>query len=185
MKNSKNKKGEPKIGKFETVFDGALFKVREAEVVLPSGHKGKFEVVVRTPSVTVMALDDQNKLLFNREYRPIYKKRVWRLPGGTIEKGESPRTAAQRELREETGFRAKQLKLFHETEMGQTIDWQRHVFLGKELSSSKLEEDEDEDIEIVFLTLPEVMRLIEKGEIKHDLTEYLIYKLAHRQRDMI
>lgn len=175
-------KKKSKIGKFKTVFNGALFEVRQAEIMLPSGRKGKFEVVSRAPSVSILALDDRKRLLLNREYRPKYKKRVWRLPGGSVEKGESEREAAQRELQEETGFKAGSLKLFHKAATGQTLDWRRSIFLGQNLIHSKLPSDEGENIEIEFLTLQEAMRLVARGEIGHDLTEYLIYKLFWKMK---
>lgn len=183
MKNiPSRKKGEIYIGATKPVFKGALFEVQQAEVRLPSGHKGTFELVSRQPSVTVMAIDKEERLLLNREYRPKFKKRLWRFPGGSVEKGESARVAAQRELQEEAGFKARRLKLFHQVRNGQTLEWNRSVFLAEDLVLSKLKEDEGEDIAIDFLTFEEVLSLIEKDEIQHDLTEFLIYKFLHRRK---
>jgi len=172
------KKEKIKVGKLKTVFQGVVYDVQQIPLTFPNGQKGTFEIVHRNPSVSVIAINDTDRILFNREYRPRYKKRLWRFPGGSVEKGETPKMAAQRELREETGFKAKQLSLFHEADMGQSIDWQRYIFLGKDLVLAKLPSDYGEDIKIEFLTLKEALRLVEKGEIQHDLTEYLIYKLS-------
>ncbi|MEK7094288.1 MAG: NUDIX hydrolase, partial [Patescibacteria group bacterium] len=127
--------------------------------------------------VTILPIDKEGRILLNREYRPKYKKRVWRFPGGTIEKGESPKRAAQRELQEETGFKAKKLSLFYKSSLGQTIKWDRYVFLGEGLTSSKLPNDDTEDIQINFVTLSEAVNLVRRGEVGHDLTEHLILKL--------
>ncbi len=170
-----------KIGKFKTVFKGKLYEVRQAPVSL-NDQKGKFEMVVRRPTVVVIAQDNQKRLLFNREYRLKDRKRVWRFPGGTIEKGETSRMAAQRELQEETGFKTKELSLFHTSSLGQTIHWPRYIFLGRDLIPSKLKGDPGEDIETVFLTLPQAIALVKRGKIDHDLTEFLILKLFLKQK---
>ncbi|MEK7188035.1 MAG: NUDIX hydrolase [Patescibacteria group bacterium] len=171
-----------KIGKRKTVFTGALYTVSQARIVLLSGRTGILETISRHPTVDIVAIHDDDKILLNCEYRPKYKKRVWRLPGGTVEKGETWRAAAERELQEETGFKAKRLTLFHTVHMGQTIDWPRRAYLGEGLIPSKLPNDDEEDIRIEFLTLKEAMRLIERGEIRHDFTEYLIWKLFLKKK---
>jgi len=174
-----------KIGTLKPVFTGKLYEVRQAPVLLPNGKKGIFETVYRSPSVTVISTDEKGRLLMNQEYRPNYKKRVWRFPGGTIEKGESPKQAAQRELQEETGFKAKKLSLFYKSSLGQTIEWERYIFLGEGLVPSKLPNDEEEDIKITFVTLAEAMALVRRGEVDHDLTEQLIYKLFLTKKGLI
>lgn len=64
-------------------------------------------------------------VLVNAEGRAFWAKRIkgdsWQFPQGGIKPGESPRTAMFRELREETGLRAGQVKL-----LGRTKDWLRY-----------------------------------------------------------
>ena len=60
MKKDTTKKHST-IGKFKTVFSGTLFEIRQAEVILPSGHRGTFERAFKTPSVTVMLIGFQIK----------------------------------------------------------------------------------------------------------------------------
>jgi 8-oxo-dGTP pyrophosphatase MutT (NUDIX family) len=56
--------------------------------------------------------ENDNKILFIKEYRIGLKKMSWGLPGGFIEKKESPKQAAIRELEEETGSKIKNIKFF-------------------------------------------------------------------------
>lgn len=52
-----------------------------------------------------MVVLNQNKVLLVRRGRPPFA-RLWSLPGGKIERGETPGEAARRELKEETGVEA-------------------------------------------------------------------------------
>ena len=106
------KRKKVKIGSYKKVFDGAVFEIYRAKGVFPSGKTGEFEYAKRAPYVGVFAFDKNKKLLLTNEYRPKLGKVIWRIPIGSIEENETPKNAAQRELREETNFRAGKMRLF-------------------------------------------------------------------------
>lgn len=87
----------------KSVFDGKILHITLDEVELPDGRKSKREVVNHSGGVSVVALDDNNNLLFVKQFRYPYKEVVLELPAGKLEKGSSPLENGKRELLEETG----------------------------------------------------------------------------------
>ena len=87
----------------KSVFDGRILHITLDEIDLPNGKKSKREVVNHPGGVTVAALDEENNLLFVRQFRYPYKEVVLELPAGKLEKGSTPLENGKRELMEETG----------------------------------------------------------------------------------
>ena len=154
-----------KVGAYKTVFKGTFFRIMQAPVILPSGTKKTFERVVIPPGVTILAIDNRKNILLIREYRHNYKKHVWRLPNGKIDPDEKPLAAAHRELREETGYRAKRMQLYHLPDVGLYMDWKRYAFLAQDLVISPLPKDEDEDIIVVPTPIKKAFTMVKSGEI--------------------
>lgn len=83
-----------------------IFRVTDDEL---SG--GVRRTVVRhTGSAAVLAVDDQRRVLLVRQYRWPAQRAMWELCAGRVDPGETPLAAAKRELREETGLRARRWK---------------------------------------------------------------------------
>lgn len=101
---------EKKLGPLKEVYKGIIFKVLQRDVFFSDGSKKVFEYCVRPNSVTILPFDAQGRLLLIREHSKGYEKDVWFLHAGKVDEGETPKQAAQRELREETGFGAKTIK---------------------------------------------------------------------------
>ena len=101
-----------------------------------------------------------------RQYRHAAGRFLWELPAGKIDAGEEPLAGAQRELEEETGYRARKWKPLLEYYaspgfLGESMK----VFVAEGLEPGKMNWDEDEDIEIRLVRLSQIMKAIDKGEI--------------------
>jgi hypothetical protein len=80
-------------------------------------RRGETEAVqpyycLQTPDfVSVVALDEQKRLILVKQFRPAIEQPALELPGGHVDEGQKPEDAARQELWEETGYRARSVEL--------------------------------------------------------------------------
>ena len=100
----------------ETVFSGMVWDVVRDTVDLGAGGVVRREYIEHTGAVGVLALDDDDRVLFIRQYRHPVRMELWELPAGLLDiDGEHPLEAARRELAEEADLRAERWDVL--------IDW--------------------------------------------------------------
>ena len=90
----------------DSVYEGHFLKVRCDSVRLPSGKAAKREYIVHPGAVMIIPLLDDGRLLMERQYRYPMGRVMLEFPAGKLDAGEAPLVCAQRELLEETGYRA-------------------------------------------------------------------------------
>lgn len=163
--------------KASIVYQCKIFDVREEEVEFPNGKKTRQSWINHHPTVAIVALNDQKELLLIRQYRPAVKKALLEIPAGSLDgEDESPAMCAQRELAEETGFRANTLiKLFEGYLVPGYCNEYMHFFLALDLVHAPLTPDDDEFIEIIPVSFEEAHKLIDRGEIVDAKTVLGIY----------
>ncbi|MFZ5648228.1 MAG: NUDIX domain-containing protein [Bacillota bacterium] len=150
----------------EMVYKGRILNLRVDDVELPNGKTVKREVVEHGGAVAVVPLDEKNNLLMVRQYRYPVGKVLLEVPAGMIEEMEEPHVCAARELAEETGCEARELKLlfsFYSTP-GFTTE-KLHIFLARGLKCLENHPDEDEFIEVSRVPLEKALDMIDRGEI--------------------
>ena len=94
------------------VYDGKIMTVNNDEVLLLNGKKSRREVVHHNGGSTVLCEMD-GKILFVKQYRYSVGELLYELPAGKLEKGEDPKDTAIRELKEEGGITASEVKLLY------------------------------------------------------------------------
>lgn len=148
------------------VFDGALLKVNRDEVQLPDGAEAIREWIAHPGAVVVIALLDNGKLIFERQFRyPLHQIFV-ELPAGKIDINEHPLDTARRELREETGYVAKQwrqLATMHPC-IGYS-DEQIVIFWAQGLSYVGHQRDDGEHLEILEMSIADALLAVRDAEI--------------------
>lgn len=88
------------------VYKDRWVRVSIADVVLPDGSSYEYTTLRRLPGAGVVALNDEDEILVQREYRYPLDAVIYQVPGGLVDPGEAPLETAKRELREETGYEA-------------------------------------------------------------------------------
>jgi ADP-ribose pyrophosphatase len=96
----------------QIVYEGRVFGIRRDEVIEPSGVRTTREVVTHPGSVVVLPVLPDGRILMIRQYRHAARQYLWELVAGRIDEGETPVQAAERELIEETGYRATKFRIF-------------------------------------------------------------------------
>ncbi len=154
-----------------------LYKDKDWQILvdtapLPDGREKRVPRVKRADSAHVLAFNDDGTILLIREYRPYYHAHIWMLPSGRIDKEGDIQEGAQRELREETGFRAHSLEYLWSANHSESIIMTNHFFLARDLSPDPLPQDEDETIEVHAMSVNEALQKIHESEKTHLASAY-------------
>ena len=155
----------------ETVFEGPLFRVLRDRLVEPGGKLATRDIVRHNGSVVILAIDSaKNKrdpwVVVERQYRHAAGRFLWELPAGKLEPGEDPLLGAQRELAEETGYRARNWTPLAEYYASPGfVSESMKVFVAEGLVAGDANPDDDEHIAFRLVKLSELVKLVEKGAI--------------------
>lgn len=147
-------------------YNGKIIDVRYDEVEICTGKKSVREVVEHSGGVVIAAQKTPDTILLVKQFRYPIKETVFELPAGKLEKGEQPFPAAQRELEEETGFRAKNWKdLGYINTSPGFCDEKLYLYLASDLEFVGKHPDEGEVIECYEYKLNDVYDMIKSGII--------------------
>ena len=153
------------------VFDGKILSVRSDDVRTPSGHIAKREVVEHKAAVGMIALTERKTVLLVRQYRYAVNEIMLEVCAGLIEAGEDPVQAAEREMQEELGVKAKTLQRVGEFYASPGFCTEMFtLFLATGLEKSSLPQDEDENVSVIELALSDIPKMIREGKIRDSKT---------------
>ena len=137
-----------------------------------------FIILESPPWVNVIPLTIDDKVVMIRQWRHGIDQDTLEIPGGVVEHGDTLLQAAHRELREETGYVAREmipLGFVHPNPA--FLDNRCYTYLAKGVTLNGSQElDDKEDIEIVLVPISEVPDLLRNGVITHSLIAVAFYR---------
>ncbi len=153
--------------KSDIKFQGKIVTVRTDEVELVNGHSAYREVVEHPGGVGIVAVDSDGQVLLVRQFRYPMGEELLEIPAGKLEYGEDPRECAERELSEETGYKAGCFVSLGE--MYPSPGYCKEVlyaYLATELYPGKSHPDEDEFLSVEKMPFEKACELAVSGELK-------------------
>ncbi|PTA67370.1 NUDIX domain-containing protein [Deinococcus arcticus] len=142
----------------QVIYDGHIVRLEVQD--------GKWEIVRHASAVAVLALNARGEMLLVRQQRRAIDAVTVEAPAGLIDEGESPETAARRELQEEAGLDGDMTLLTRFYSSPGFCDEELHVFEATGLRESKLPHDEDEEgIEVLWLPPAQVLAGLRSGSL--------------------
>jgi ADP-ribose pyrophosphatase len=155
----------------------------EDDIELPDGRRFTLAVLQHPGACAVVPVLPDGRVVMLRQYRYAVHDTLWEVPAGKLDPGESLEQCAQRELEEETGYRAGQL-----ISLGSIVttpgfcDERIHLFLARDLSPGKQSLADNESLECTLLPFSEVLAMAENAEISDAKTAIAVMR-ARRHLD--
>jgi ADP-ribose pyrophosphatase len=161
-------------------YTGQFLEVYEDRVRCPDGHVAPREYLRHPGAVAVVPLLDDGRLVLERQYRYPLRRTFIELPAGKIDPGEDILTCAQRELREETGYTAREwtyLGGFHNA-IGY-CDEKIEIYLARGLAFDATVDNDGEVLEVFTATLDQLLDWIAAAHVTDVKTIIGAYWLQH------
>ena len=150
----------------EEVYEGKLIRTLKDKIQL----RGKIftrEIVEHPGSVAIVPLLDDKTIVMIEQYRHSIKESILEIPAGTLEKNEAAIECANRELIEETGYEAEELKKLTSCYLAPGYCTElTNIFLATRIKITKQRPEDDEFIKVLSMDLKEVKDKIKNGIIK-------------------
>jgi ADP-ribose pyrophosphatase len=156
-----------KILKSDILFRGKVFNLRVDKIKYDSGNESVREIAVHPGGAVVVPLRDDGKLVMVSQYRYPLEKFLLEFPAGKLDFNEDPLVCATRELQEETGYTAGNIRKLGKisTTPGFCTEI-LHIFLATGLTPGEHNREEGEfGMEVNEFSVNEIEDKIMKGEI--------------------
>mgnify|MGYP001565553818 FL=1 len=142
------------------VFKGVLFDVYQWQQERFDGTFATYERLRRRPSVTILPITTDGKIMLCEEEQPSRGKFL-STPGGQVDSGEAHGDAAARELLEETGYQGK-LEFWMETHpYGNKVEWTVHNYIARDCKKvAEQHLDAGERITLRFVIFDEFVKIV-------------------------
>ncbi len=155
-----------KVTSSKKILENKLFTIVDEVAKDPSGFEIHRSIVRHPGSAVMMAVDEKRRILLVKQYRLPAEKNLWELPAGRLDPGETPLQAAKRELKEETGYKAKSwTKLVSFWPSPGYVSEEMTIFLATGLTEGDQEPMDDERIDIQWFTRKEMAEAVRSGKI--------------------
>ncbi len=159
----------PKILNRSIIAQSRLFQIESMKILFSNGKHRDYERLMRDPSssgaVLMMPMLDNETILLIREYSAGVDRYELGLPKGKIDRGEKVLDAANRELKEEVGYGAKQLDELPSLSLAPAyMEHMIHLVIAQNLYPEKLDGDEPEELEVIPWRLDNIQGLLATGE---------------------
>jgi 8-oxo-dGDP phosphatase len=162
----------------EPLAQGSLVRIRSDTVAMPDGASAGREVVEHPGAVAIVAVDDNHRLLMVRQYRHPVGRLLWEIPAGLRDvSGEPAQRTAERELAEETGFRAARWRQLADIFSSPGFSTERiTIYLAQGLTAlagadrQYVPEHEEASMIVAWVPLAAAVAAIQAGDLHNGVT---------------
>ncbi|MGH8122817.1 MAG: ADP compounds hydrolase NudE [Rudaea sp.] len=159
----------PPIIHSRRVADGSRFlKVEILDLEFSNGERRTYERLQGggLGAVIIVPMRDDDTVLLVREYGAGIERYELGLPKGRLDRDETVEQGANRELKEEIGYGARELRILHTLSLSPSyMSSMGHVVLARDLYPERLTGDEPEELEVVPWKLSELHTLIGREDV--------------------
>jgi 8-oxo-dGTP pyrophosphatase MutT (NUDIX family) len=171
---------KPTVAASHSIHQGRVIKVSTERLRYANGREFDIDFVRHPGAAAVVAVDDQQRVCFVRQYRHGIEDFLWEIPAGKLDAGEAPEICAVRELAEETGVRARQW-----SSLGQYLPAAGifteviHLYLARDLQIGAPAPDADEELELQWLPIRAALQKLQQGEWNDGKTALALWRAQY------
>ena len=164
------------------VYKNPWISVREDSIIKPNGEAGIYGVIDCKPATGIIPIFEDNTTLLVGQYRYALDQYSWEIIEGGAEDGEDPKEAAIRELREEGGYQAADVRqLGGETHLSNSHSSERaYLYVARNLVPCESAPDDTEILQLKRIPIIEALNLIEADKIQDSLSIIGLYRVARQ-----
>ena len=169
---------EEKTISSEMIYEGRIINLRKDKVTVKNGTSYR-EIVEHNGGAVLLAVTDEGKMVMVRQYRKPADKVMFEVPAGKIDPGEDPLVTAGRELKEETGYTAGEIRYL--CRFYPSVGFSEEVlylYLCRDLKPGETDFDENEALDIEEWDVDELHEMVMRGEID-DAKTLIAIEYAH------
>lgn len=172
-----------KTGETKSLLKTVVCEVTSRHNTSSTGVEGDY-IVMKAPDWVIVIAEHENNFLMVKQWRHGEKALSVEFPGGVIDKGEEPETAAKRELEEETGYKANKLTKLGQVNPNPALFCNHvHVYLAEDLTPTGIQHlDKDEFINYLEIPKEEVLQGMGTEQFPHAIMgTALCFYLKHKK----
>lgn len=150
----------------ERIFNGRFLRVQRDRVICPDGKEREREYIVHSGAALAVPVLDDGRLVLIRQYRHALKSVFLEFPAGKRDRGEDSAVTVKRELEEETGYRAANLRFLGKIHpcIGYSDEF-IDLYLATGLTAGEARPDPGEELEPLLITFEDLESRVMRGEV--------------------